>query len=164
MRFLDIIQGQLIVPQLRAANKWDAIEELVDQLVEAHEIRILDRREVLEAVLARERSQSTGLDRRIALPHARTRAIEDVVGVLGIAPEGIPFESTDGQAAQLVCLLVFPEGQLRDHIRILSDVARALSDASFRAELVAAGASGEPDRVVGIIEHAEGLRFFELDE
>ena len=71
VRLLDIVQGKLVIPQMRARNKWEAIEELVDRLVEEHEIRIFDQPDVLEAVLVRERSLSTGLQDHVALPHAR---------------------------------------------------------------------------------------------
>ena len=129
MRLLDILQGKLVVPQLRARNKWAAIEELVDKLLEEHEIRIFDEREVLDAVLTQERSRSSGLNDRVALPHGRTRVLEDVIGVLGIASAGIPFDSTDGQDAQVICLLVIPEGQYREHVKTLADTARLLETA-----------------------------------
>ena len=160
MRLLDIIQGKLLIPQMRSENKWDAIEELVDQLVQEHEIRILDRRTVLDAVLARERSQSTGLNRNVALPHGRSRAVEDLIGVLGVAPQGIPFESTDGLDARLICLLVIPEVQYREHIKTVADVAHLLSDQRLQQELIAAGLTGSADRVRDVIERAEGPRFF----
>lgn len=156
MRLADILQHKLVIPQLRSRNKWDAIEELVDQLVEAHELRILDRRQVLEAVLQRERLRSTGLDGGLALPHARTPVIEDMIGSLGIAPAGIPFESTDGSDSQLVCLLIVPELQHRDHIKTVADVARLLSNRSLCDDLIAAGRSGSAERILEIIRQAEG--------
>lgn len=157
MRLVDILQGKLIVPQMRSRTKWDAIEELVDHLVDAHEIRILDRREVLDAVCTRERTRSTGLDNRIALPHGRSQIIEDVIGVLGMSSAGIPFESTDGQDAQLICLLVFPAVQSRDHLRILSDITRTLSNGAFRDRLFAVAAEGKADSLLDAVGSAEGL-------
>jgi PTS system fructose-specific IIA component/PTS system nitrogen regulatory IIA component len=142
---------------MRSRNKWDAIEELVDHLVEAHEIRILDRREVLDAVCTRERTRSTGLDNRVALPHGRSRIIEDVIGVLGVSVAGIPFESTDGQDTQLICLLVFPETQSRDHLGVLSEVARTLSDGEFRDQLFAAVAAGDAESLLRVVQSAGGL-------
>ena len=130
------------------------------QLVQEHEIRILDRRTVLDAVLTRERSQSTGLDRNVALPQGRCRAVEDLIGVLGVAPQGIPFESTDGLDARLICLLVIPEVQYREHIKTVADVAHLLSDQRLQQELIAAGLTGSADRVRDVIERAEGPRFF----
>lgn len=161
MRLLDIVQGKLVIPQMRARNKWDAIEELVDKLVAEHEIRIFDRREVLEAVVARERSRSTGLEQQVAMPHGRSRAVEDLLGVLGIAPDGIPFESTDGADAQVICLLVIPELQHRDHIKTISDLARLLTEPSFREQLVAAGRTGSHQNVLQSVEQREGPDFLQ---
>ena len=156
MRLADILQHKLVIPQLRSRTKWDAIEELVDKLVEAHELRILDRRQVLEAVLQRERSRSTGLDGGLALPHARTPVVEDLIGSLGIAPDGIPFESTDGSDAQLICLLVVPELQHRDHIKTVADIARLLTGRPLRDDLISAGRGGSAERVLELIGQAEG--------
>lgn len=161
MRLLDIVQGKLVIPQMLARNKWDAIEELVDKLVAEHEIRIFDRREVLEAVVARERSRSTGLEQQVAMPHGRSRAVEDLLGVLGIAPDGIPFESTDGADAQVICLLVIPELQHRDHIKTISDLARLLTESSFREQLVAAGRTGSHQNVLQSVEQREGPDFLQ---
>jgi mannitol/fructose-specific phosphotransferase system IIA component (Ntr-type) len=160
MRLLDILQAKLVIPRMRSRTKEEAIEELVDRLVAEHEIRFLDRREVLESVLQRERTQSTGLDRQIALPHGRTHAVEDILGVLGIAPHGIPFDSTDGRDARLICLLVIPETQFREHIRTLADVARVLSDAGLREELIRSGAAGSAADILALLERTEGPGFF----
>ena len=157
MRLLDVLQSKLIVPQLRSCNKWDAIEELVDRLVEAHEIRILDRREVLEAVLERERSQSTGLDNHVALPHGRTQRIDDVLGVLGLSASGIPFESTDGQDARLICLLVFPSAPSPDHLRTIADVVGSLSNGEFSTKLFAAAATGSTEAVWQVLQSADNV-------
>lgn len=163
MRLLDILQGKLVIPRMRSRDKWAAIEELVDKLVEEHEIRIFDQREVLDAVLAREKSRSTGLDRQVALPHGRSRVMEDLVGVLGIAPQGIPFESTDGQDAHFICLLVIPEAEYRDHIQTVANVARQLSDDGFRAAIHQAGATDSPKQLLEVIEAMEGPDFLRDD-
>jgi len=66
MRLADILQHKLVIPRLHSRTKWDAIEELVDKLVEAHELRILDRARSWKRP-ATQRSRSTGLDGGLAL-------------------------------------------------------------------------------------------------
>jgi len=61
MLLSELIQEDLIKVGLKAKHKWDAIRELVDVLVAAHEIRLNDRATVIDAVETRERSLSTGL-------------------------------------------------------------------------------------------------------
>jgi len=65
----ELIQEEVIKVGLTARDKWEAIEELVDVLVAAHEIRLADRPAVIEAVNIRERSFSTGLKYGLAVPH-----------------------------------------------------------------------------------------------
>ena len=161
MRLLDIVQGKLVIPQMRARTKWDAIDELVDRLVEEHEIRIFDQPDVLEAVLVRERSLSTGLQDHVALPHARMQVVDDLIGVLGIAPDGIPFESIDGKDAVLIALLIVPEYAYREHIHTLTMISALLSRPDFRSQLVAAGRTGSAQQVIEIIERTEGREFLQ---
>ncbi len=159
MRLLDLLQERLVVPRMRSRTKWDAIEELVDKLVEEHELRIFDRQEVLEALVAQERRHSTGLSQGLALPHARTSVLEDPIAVLGVAAEGIPFESVDGQDTQLICLLMIPDAQYGDHIKTIADITRLLSDAALRAQLVAAARTGDDREVLNVIKASEGPGF-----
>jgi len=93
-----------------------------------------------DAVLARERSMSTGMEHGIAIPHAAVDGVEDVVACLGIVrrEEGLAFDSIDGQPTRLVVLLVIPRPKKLLHIRTLADIARVLGRDSVREALVAA--------------------------
>lgn len=159
MRLLDLVQGRLVIAQMRSRNKWDAIEELVDKLLEEHEIRIFEREEVLGAVLQRERGRSTGLSDGVAMPHARIQTLQDPVAVLGIAPGGIPFESVDDRDAEVIFLLLIPQAQYSDHIKTLADVNRLLANAQFRTALVDAARTGGARQILDLLETTEGPGF-----
>jgi PTS system fructose-specific IIC component len=58
-------------------------------------------------------------------------------------PDGLAFESIDGQPARLVVLLVIPRAQKLLHIRTLADVARVLGLDSVRESLLAARSSAQ---------------------
>ena len=62
MQLTELIREDLIKIDLEAKDKWEAIEELVDQLISVHELSLMDRGEVVQAVFAREKSMSTGLE------------------------------------------------------------------------------------------------------
>ncbi len=121
-------------------DKWDAIQRLVERLVEGGRLPAEASESVLEAVVARERSMSTGMERGIAIPHAAVDGIEAVVAQMGIITreEGLAFESIDAQPARLVVLLIIPRSQKLLHIRTLADLARVLGNESVREELLAA--------------------------
>ena len=125
------------------ADKWDAIERLVRHLAEAGKIDEGDVRPILEQVLSRERSMSTGMERGIAIPHAAVDQVDKVLASMGIVSrdDGLEFDSIDAQPAHLVVLLVIPRSQKLLHIRTLADVARVLGVDAVREALVAAESS-----------------------
>lgn len=139
MLLTELIREDLIKIALEARTKWEAIEELIDLLISAHELSLMHRNEVIEAVSARERSLSTGLEYGLAVPHAAVGCVDDILAALGVAPEGIPFESFDGKPARLVILLLIPQGAFQRHVRTLAGIAKLgsipdLREAIFNAQ------------------------------
>lgn len=126
-------------------DKWDAIGKLVEHLVSRGQIPTAASARVLEQVLARERSMSTGMERGVAIPHAAVEDVQRVTAAMGIVskPSGLAFESIDAQPARLIVLLVIPRAQKLLHIRTLADVARVLSNESVRNGLIAAPTAQE---------------------
>ncbi len=120
------------------SDKWDAIRRLVEHLVASGRVPRALASSVLEQVLARERSMSTGMERGIAIPHAAVDQIDRVVACMGVVarPAGLDFESIDSQPTRLVVLLVIPRSQKLLHIRTLADVARVLGVEEVRERLI----------------------------
>ena len=131
--------GDLLVG-FSPSDKWDAIETLVAHLVTQGKIPAGAVGNVLEQVLARERSMSTGMERGIAIPHAAVDQIDEVLACMGIVSneEGLAFDSIDAQPARLIVLLVIPRSQKLLHIRTLADVARVLGLDDVRQALISA--------------------------
>jgi mannitol/fructose-specific phosphotransferase system IIA component (Ntr-type) len=136
--------GDLLIG-FEPADKWDAIRRLVAHLEQSGKLPRAASAAVLEQVLARERSMSTGMERGIAIPHAAVEQVERVLACMGIVsrPAGLEFESIDAQPARLVVLLVIPRSQKLLHIRTLADVARVLGVDAVREALVAAGSAAQ---------------------
>lgn len=121
-------------------DKWAAIERMMDHLVRTGRCPAEHADELRDAVLTRERSMSTGMERGIAIPHAAVDGIERVVACIGVVPEGsgLAFDSVDGRPTNLVVLLLIPRSQKLLHIRTLAEVARVLGKDSVREGLYAA--------------------------
>lgn len=148
MKLNEFLREDLIKMELEAVDKWEAIEELIDYLVGIHEIRMSDRDEVLQCVLKRERSMSTGMEKGVAIPHSSTDRVEEIVAVMGISKEGIPFESIDGKPAQIIVLLIIPKDCFQKHVRTLYSIARLLNDAKVRKAVIN---SNTPEELFNII-------------
>jgi mannitol/fructose-specific phosphotransferase system IIA component (Ntr-type) len=139
----ELIQEEVIKVGLTARDKWEAIEELVDVLVAAHELRLADRPLVIEAVRIREYSYSTGLKYGLAVPHGSVDCVGEILAALGTSEEGIDFESVDGQPARLVILLVIPKNSFQQHVRTLAGVSRLATRPELRERVLAARTAGE---------------------
>jgi len=57
----------------------------------------------MKAVLEREQIESTGIGDGIAIPHARTDAVEDICICLGTSLKGIDYNAIDGSRCTLCC-------------------------------------------------------------
>jgi len=157
MKISEILQPGLIMTGLEAKDKWDAIGQLVDLMVEAEKIDPEDRDAIAEALFDRERAMSTGMEQGIAIPHANSHLIDEVVGALGISDTGVPFESLDGQPAQIIILLVIPKDKFQQHVRTLAAIARLFNHVSMTRVLRDAK---NPEHVREIIKAEEGKDLF----
>lgn len=158
MLLSELIQEDVIKVGLEATNKWEAIEELVDLLIGAHELRLNDRGEVLEAVYTRERSLSTGLERGLAVPHGAVDCVHDIIAALGVSQRGVPFESLDGKPANIVVLLVIPKGTFQQHVRTLAGIARLVSNGELRQRVIRARQPAEVVSAFYQLEVGPGAR------
>ncbi len=67
MILTQILQPTCVKVPLEGADKESAIIELVDLLAASNQL--VDKERVLEAVLVREQTRSTGIGSSIAIPH-----------------------------------------------------------------------------------------------
>ncbi len=131
----DILSKQQIITELRAANRWDAIDELINNLVATAKIQTGDRDAIAVVVKKRESSMSTGIGFGIGIPHASTDLINEVVGALGRSQKGVDFDALDNQPVHLVMLFLVPQGQFQKHLHTLANIAKLLHNAEFRQAL-----------------------------
>ncbi len=133
MHLTEILTPRRIKVPLAATQKDAAIAELVDVLAAGGDIA--DRDKVLEAVMERERTRTTGIGSGLALPHGKSVGAAELVMAVGRPAEPIDFESIDGKPVSLVVLLVSPPDKTAAHIQALAKISRLLSIDSFRKKL-----------------------------
>jgi len=146
MALIDLLVPEVVKTPLESKDKPDVLRELVQILKDAGQIDDLDT--VLKAVQEREDKQSTGLEAGIAVPHCKAPAVKSLKLAIGIAPEGIDFDSLDGQPTTLFFLLVAAPDQSGPHVEALAEIARLARSQSFCQALVRAHS---PQEVVDLI-------------
>ena len=136
MTLTKILQPTCVKVPLEGKDKNSVITELVD-LLDTNGL-LLDKNVVLDAVLAREQTRSTGIGSRIAIPHGKCDAVKELVMAVGIAHEPIDFASIDEKPVTIIILLVSPAKQTGPHIQALARISRLMLDEQFKQGLEAA--------------------------
>lgn len=131
----DILGPTNILPEMQAGDRWQAIDELIANLVTTGKIKPEHREAVTAVVKKRENSMSTGIGFGIGIPHASTDLIPEVVGALGRSRAGVEFDALDNQPVKIVMLFLVPQGQFQKHLHTLANIAKMLHKADFRAAL-----------------------------
>ena len=136
MELGDILSEGQIIPDLRAANRWEAIDELLNNLVSTAKIKPESLEAISAVVKKRESSMSTGIGFGVGIPHAATDLINEVVGALGRSKKGINFDALDNQPVNLAMLFLVPQGQFQKHLHTLAGIAKRLHRSEFRQALL----------------------------
>jgi PTS system nitrogen regulatory IIA component len=125
MPLFDLVAPNAIIPTLRVNGKKQTLQELAAR---AAELTGQNERTIFEVLLQREKLGSTGVGNGIAIPHGKLPKLNKLFGLFARLDRPVDFEALDGQAVDLVFLLLAPEGAGADHLKALARVARLLRD------------------------------------
>ena len=139
----NLLSAAQIIPEMKAGERWQAIEEIVNVLVDAGRIDDKDKSRVLAALKQREETMSTGIGFGIAIPHASSDCVTDVIAGFGRSKGGIEFDSLDNEPVHFIVLFVVPRDQFQTHLRTLAAIAKFLNDRTVREELGNASSAEE---------------------
>ncbi|MBW2121891.1 MAG: PTS sugar transporter subunit IIA [Deltaproteobacteria bacterium] len=136
MKISEILNKDLLIPDLQSKDKRGVLEELAGVLVAQGKLR--DLKKVVEVLLEREKLGSTGIGDGIAIPHGKIRDLDGVVASFGRSRQGVDFESIDQKPTHLFFLLVAPENSAGTHLKALARISRLLKYPNFRKRLMEA--------------------------
>ncbi len=136
MKIVDLLKEQSIDLAVQVADKPAALDKLVALMAAGG--NLADAAKYKSCVLAREAEGSTGIGEGIAIPHAKTDAVCTPGLAAMVVPQGVEFDSLDGEPAKLFFLIAAPDTEDNVHLDVLSRLSMLLMDDDFRTELLAA--------------------------
>ena len=139
MVLTQILRPECVKVPLVGTDRDSVIKELVD-LLDSNKL-LTDKNEVLQAVLNRENTRSTGIGLGIAIPHGKCKGVRDLVMAMGVSPRGIDFQSIDGKPVYIFVLLVSPIDKTGPHIQALARISRLMLDEDFKNKLQSAASA-----------------------
>jgi nitrogen PTS system EIIA component len=132
MEIADLITPRSVLPQLRAANKKQALLELAKR---AAVMTGIHERTIYDVLIERERLGTTGIGMGIGIPHGRLPGLDKLCGIFARLERAVPFEAIDDKPVDLIFLLLAPETAGADHLKALAQVSRLLRDRAICEKL-----------------------------
>ncbi|MBN2140729.1 MAG: PTS sugar transporter subunit IIA [Desulfovibrionaceae bacterium] len=136
MRLGDYLEKDLIIEDLAAKTKVEALFELVKPLDQR--VQGLDAEKICKVLMEREGLGTTGIGDGIAIPHGKLEGLDRIVVAVGRSLEGVEFEALDFKPCRIFFVVLAPEDVAGLHLRILAHISRLLRDDGFRDRFLAA--------------------------
>ncbi|WP_460056991.1 PTS sugar transporter subunit IIA [Spirochaeta dissipatitropha] len=130
-----------VTTSLSGSNKHEIISSLLDLLCKTG--KVSDRQLALNDLLEHESAMSTGMEHGIAIPHAKSDSVEELVACVGVSRKKIDFECLDRKPAQIFIMTLSPKGSTGPHVRFLAEMSQLLKDAKLRKRILKAKSDKE---------------------
>lgn len=154
MRITELLKKDSVSLGVKVESKDAAINYLVD--LHARVGNITDKAVFKEGIVKREEGGSTAIGEGIAIPHAKNKAVTKAGLAAMTVPEGVDYDSLDGQPTNLIFMIAAPEGGSDVHLEVLSRLSMLLIDEDFRKELLA---SKNVDEFLKVCDKYEAAKF-----
>jgi nitrogen PTS system EIIA component len=141
MLLTKFMSEDCIIADLGTQNKADALKTLTHLLYDTKRIKAVPP--ALDQIMAREMTESTGIGRGIAVPHARVSGLTKLVCAIGRSPEGIDYMAVDKKPVHLIFLICYPPTQQTIYLNFIATLARLLREKDQLARLLSAKTSAE---------------------
>ena len=135
VRLSSLLDPTHIALQLQSTQRTAALNE-VAQLLRG-DPNVASFAGFYDELLARERLDTTCLGNEVALPHARTEHVKQIVIAVGRSATGVHFENGD-QNVRLMFVLGTPKSNPGDYLMLVGSLCRLIKDAPNREALLAA--------------------------
>jgi PTS system nitrogen regulatory IIA component len=143
---LHSLQPEYIKLNLKGCTKEAVLNELLD-LLQTNE-KFLNKTIVLKELLDREQTMSNAIQNGIAIPRAKTNAVQELTIAIGIKKSGLDFDSPFDDKTNIIILTLAPPEKAKPLYQFLLTITTILNDDTVRSELLAAKS---PDEVVELL-------------
>ena len=137
----DYIKVDTLNLNLESKNKNAVIRELYNNLKKTNLIK--NEEQGLNDIFTREEMGSTGIGKKIALPHAKTKAVDELMITFGISRNGIAYNSIDDENVNIFFMFLCPENKTQEYLKVLARISRLIREDRFVEGLLKATTNEE---------------------
>lgn len=133
MRITDLLDKRSVMLGAAPSDKKQTIEQAVALMVKSG--KIADEEGYRNQVFKREEESTTGIGEGIAIPHGKCDAVSKPGLAAMVIPNGVDFDSLDGEPVTLLFLIAAPNTEDNVHLDVLSKLSVMLMDEEFTEKL-----------------------------
>lgn len=134
----DYIKVETINLDLKGKNKNAVIKELYEGLKETN---IIKNPELgLNDIFSREEMGTTGIGKEVAVPHAKTTTVNELIITIGISKDGVEYGTLEDEKEKVKIIFMFlcPVDDTKEYLRVLARISRVIKEDRFRENLLKA--------------------------
>lgn len=148
MSLIDYINKESIIIDLKETDKECFLSKMIEKLDSLG--LLINKDEVEHAIMAREQLMSTGIGNGIAIPHAKTDSVNNIIISIATIKNGINYKSIDKNKVFVVFMLLTPKNSSSENLKVLTSIAKIFRDNSnFLEKLINAKKSQEIIELIG---------------
>lgn len=137
MKITDFLTENRIVFELKSVDKIEIIKELANLFNNDKGIIKEGMFDIfVEDLIERENLTSTGMQDGIAIPHAKSPAVEKLSLALAIIPSGLDFDSFDEEKSKLFFMIAAPEEIKKEHLDLLQKISKLSYEEEILEKLI----------------------------
>ena len=145
MELQDLINRRRVVLDMKATDRWAALDEVLSVLFpdggpECDAVRTQLRNAELK--------RCSAVGRTVTILHCIVEKAKGIKIALGISRKGIPWNAPDGRVINLIWLMVHPESEQQTYLRLLAQAMRVCRDPDNRRKLVNAATADDVKAVI----------------
>ncbi|MEN8153642.1 MAG: PTS sugar transporter subunit IIA [Acidobacteriota bacterium] len=154
MRICDYLKSECIKAELSGNTRNEILLELTGLIGKAFPEINID--EAVNGLLKREKLETTGIGKGIAIPHSGIKSCNTIVPAFGLVKKDVDFRSLDNEPVKIVFLILYPAAQVSMQLRFLARVSRILRNKELVKSLQKCNTS---DEILGVFENYENRHF-----
>jgi PTS system nitrogen regulatory IIA component len=147
MNFARCLKPSHVRLEMDVTDRAGVLAALLGSLAEAGAFPKERTAELLGLLLERESQASTGLENGVALPHARTDAVDRIQIAFGRSDRGVDFRAPNGEPARLIFLVLAPPKDAGEYLKALARIATIVKDKDGRRRLLRVRTAAEVCRL-----------------
>jgi len=146
---INTLNADLIHVHTPISSAKKLLEEMARILTSALDEETKEK-DIYHQLLEREKLGNTGIGNGVAIPHSRSPHAKTAVLAIITLETPIDYDSADKKGVNLAFGLLVPEDAAQEHLNLLADIARLMSDPSKKDKLVKAKSATD---VISLIQN-----------